>query len=47
MAGKNELSPEEFAARRRGRNFAVFGAILLLCVIFYLITIIRIGGANG
>jgi hypothetical protein len=38
-------TPEQFIALRRSRNFAVFGGIVLLCVIFYLITIIRLGGA--
>jgi hypothetical protein len=43
---KNYPSSEEFMARRRRRNIAVFGAIVLLCVMFYLITIIRVGGAG-
>ncbi|MCE2516281.1 MAG: hypothetical protein J4F41_00310 [Alphaproteobacteria bacterium] len=38
-------TPDEFIALRRRRNFAVFGAIVLLCVIFYLITIVRLGVA--
>jgi hypothetical protein len=50
MADENkkteQLTPEQFIALRRSRNFAVFGGIVLLCVIFYLITIVRLGGAS-
>ena len=42
----DQPTPEEFVALRRRRNLAVFGGIVLLCVIFYLITIIRLGGAS-
>jgi len=42
----DQPTPEEFIALRRRRNLAVFGGIVLLCVIFYLITIIRLGGAS-
>jgi len=41
-----EPTPEQFVALRRSRNLAVFGGIILLCVIFYLITIVRLGGAS-
>ncbi|XDZ65088.1 hypothetical protein AB8880_09140 [Alphaproteobacteria bacterium LSUCC0684] len=42
----DQPTPEQFIALRRRRNLAVFGGIVLLCVIFYLITIIRLGGAS-
>ena len=38
------MNSKEFQALRRRRNYAVFGGIMLLCVIFYLITIVRVGG---
>jgi len=48
MADKSEdrqPTAKEFVALRRRRNLAVFGAIMLLCLIFYAITILRMGGA--
>ena len=33
------------AGRRRVRNLAVGGALLALAILFYLITIVRMGGA--
>ena len=48
MADKPEEkqpTAREFVALRRRRNLAVFGAIMLLCLIFYAITILRMGGA--
>jgi hypothetical protein len=41
-AHKNRPMLDELASRRR-RNIAVFWAIIMLCVIFYLITIVRLG----
>ena len=41
---KQEPTPQEFVALRRRRNLTVFGGIMLLAVIFYIITIIRVGG---
>ncbi|HEY0838352.1 MAG TPA: hypothetical protein VGE72_30880 [Azospirillum sp.] len=35
---------EERRRRLRGRNWAVFAALLGLVVLFYLITIVRMGG---
>lgn len=35
----------ETGRRRRTRNLAVGGALLALAVLFYLITIVRMGGA--
>lgn len=32
-------------ALRRRRNRLLFGGIIALCVVFYLITLIRLGGA--
>lgn len=40
---KDLPTPEEFIALRRRRNLAVFAGIVLLCVIFYVITIARLG----
>ena len=39
------MGAREFRAMRRRRNYAVFGGILLLCLIFYAITIVKVGGA--
>lgn len=39
------MKAQDFQALRRSRNYAVFAGIILLGVIFYLITIIRVGGA--
>ena len=41
--GEGGMSAREFQALRKRRNYAVFGGILLLCLIFYLITILRVG----
>lgn len=35
----------EAGRRRRARNLAVGGALLALAILFYLITIVRMGGA--
>ena len=47
MAGKpeqqQEPTPQEFAVLRRRRNLTVFGGIMVLALIFYIITIIRVG----
>lgn len=32
----------EIARRRRGRNWAVFGALTLLCVLFYAIAVVKL-----
>lgn len=37
------VSADEFAARRRGRNFALGGSILALVILFYLVTLARMG----
>lgn len=34
---------EEFAAKRRGRNWALLAVLVAMVVLFYLITIARIG----
>ena len=41
------MTPEEeteFKRRRKGRNLAVGGLLLFLVILFYAITIARIGG---
>ena len=45
MTDKKSPSPEEYVALRRRRNLAVFGGIIFLCVLFYLITIVRLGAS--
>jgi hypothetical protein len=45
MTENKTPTPEEYVALRRRRNLAVFGGIVFLCVVFYLITIIRLGAA--
>ena len=43
--GETGMSVQEFRKLRRRRNYAVFGGIILLCLVFYLITIFRgVGG---
>ena len=34
---------DEFVRRRRGRNYALLGALLALCALFYAITIVHWG----
>ena len=34
---------EEFLQTRRRRNYAIFGGVIFLFVIFYIITIIQVG----
>ena len=36
------MSAREFQALRRRRNYAVFGGILLLCLIFYVMTFVKV-----
>jgi uncharacterized membrane protein (DUF485 family) len=38
-------TPEEYIALRRRRNYAVLGGIVFLCMLFYLITVIRLGAS--
>ena len=38
------LKDRETEKRRRLRNFAIGGALLALAILFYLITIVRMGG---
>ena len=42
-----ERSPaEQSEARRRGRNYAIGAVLLALVALFYMLTIVRIGGAR-
>lgn len=43
QANETQMTALDFIALRRRRNFAVFGGIIFLCVVFYLITIVRLG----
>lgn len=45
LAMRNGARGREAGRRRRVRNLAVGGALLALAVLFYLITIVRMGGA--
>ena len=38
------MNAQDFVKLRRNRNLAVFGGIIFLCVVFYLITIERLAG---
>ncbi|MFN4020516.1 MAG: hypothetical protein ACK4IC_08360 [Erythrobacter sp.] len=43
------MTPEEeaeFKRRRKGRNYVVAGALLFFVLLFYAITIVRIGEAG-
>jgi hypothetical protein len=41
-----ELSSKETGRRRRARNWAIGGGLLGLVVLFYLLTIVKIGLAH-
>ena len=41
---RDEVSDRETERRRKVRNLAVGGALLALAILFYLITIVRMGG---
>ena len=44
------MTPEEereFIRRRKARNWVVFGTLVFFVVLFYAITIVRIGGQTG
>jgi len=38
------LKPEELARRRRARNWALFAVLAALVLLFYVMTIVRMGG---
>jgi hypothetical protein len=37
----------EFLRRRKARNWVVLGTLIFFAVLFYAITIVRIGGQGG
>ena len=37
---------EEMQRKRRGRNLAVLGIIVGLVVLFYVLTLVKVGGAS-
>jgi len=39
------LTPQETARRRRARNWALFAVLASLVALFYVMTIVRMGGA--
>jgi len=39
-----ELAKQAFERARRMRNYAIAGALLFLVVLFFLMTIVRLGG---
>jgi hypothetical protein len=46
MASERERTPAEVEQKRRNtRSLAIAGGLVLLAVLFYLITIFRMGGA--
>ena len=44
MAEGGKQTPEEAARARRMRNYALGAALLVLVIIFYAMTIVRLGG---
>lgn len=44
MTQPDEIPATEFRRRRRGRNRALLAVLLGLSVLFYVITIVRMGG---
>jgi len=44
MTEPTEIPATEFRRRRRGRNRALLAVLLGLSVLFYVITIVRMGG---
>jgi hypothetical protein len=44
---KAETAKEAFERARRMRNFAIAGILLFLVVLFFLMTIVRMGGQVG
>jgi hypothetical protein len=44
MANDGRQTPQQAARARRMRNIALGGALFLLVVVFYLMTIVRLGG---
>jgi hypothetical protein len=44
MANHGRQTPEEAARARRMRNLALGGALVLLVILFYVMTIVRLGG---
>jgi hypothetical protein len=38
------MKDRDLERRRRARNFAVGGVLLALAILFYLITVVRMGG---
>jgi len=41
---EDDNGAQAFRRRRRGRNWALFGVLAALAVLFYAITIVRMGG---
>jgi len=41
---EGRLTPEEGLRRQRARNWAVFAVLAAVVVLFYLMTIVRMGG---
>ncbi|MFI4987210.1 MAG: hypothetical protein ACHQF3_07200 [Alphaproteobacteria bacterium] len=42
---ERRLRPPEVERRRRARNWAIFAVLATLVVLFYVMTIVRMGGA--
>ena len=41
---EGRLTPEESTRRQRARNWAIFAVLAAVVVLFYLMTIVRMGG---
>ncbi len=41
---KNPLNDAAFLAARGRRNIAIFSGVIIICVVFFLITIVQLGG---
>jgi hypothetical protein len=43
---EQRLKASEVHRRLRGRNFAIFAVLLALVILFYVMTIVRMGGGT-
>ena len=39
-------NPAEFVRRRRGRNLAMFAALVAVCVVFFVLTLVKLGAQH-
>ncbi|HLI12990.1 MAG TPA: hypothetical protein VKY65_15465 [Alphaproteobacteria bacterium] len=43
--GEQRLEPQDARRRLRGRNWAIFAVLAAMVLLFYVMTIVRMGGA--